>query len=329
MRLAAVVPPLSGDIVSALENCGIRTDIDLLFKSIIELYRQLPPESNISLLDLKNAVSLTAQSASAPFLSGAEMLAQEKEGNEQAPTLLSGVSDLDSLLGGFGGRRVIEISGDRQTGKTALALNIILRHLSESEDARAVWVDTTGDFSVERAAEILKTFESEASSTALERLQISLAFDIESVYNVLEQLKSSYNVSTDPRPTCVVFDAITPLLSPLLSAVSARGHAVMTDLMRYLRVFARSNACPILVTNHTSLLVPNSDYKSAARKPALGPSFQFMTDATIWLSKHNQDSTSNGEREYTVRSAEVLRSNCMMSKARALFKISQGKVLNV
>ncbi|KAG6833384.1 hypothetical protein H0H87_008001, partial [Tephrocybe sp. NHM501043] len=308
MRLASLIPSLSTELVSALGKCGIRTDEDLLFQPIFEVYRQLPNGTNISLLDIERAVALTAELASAPGISGADMLVQETEAQERAPVLLSGVSSLDTLLGGFGGRRVIEITGDRQSGKTTLALNIVLRQLSGTSHGHVVWVDTTGDFSVERAAQILKTFDSEASSTALERLHISLAFDIEAAYNILDEIRPSSVASIDTQLSCIVFDAITPLLGPLLSAVSAQGHSAMTEFMRQLRVFSQSCSCPVIVINNTSLLVPNSNNASAPRKPALGPSFKFMTDATLWLSKPDECATLDRDRGYTIRSVEVLRS---------------------
>ncbi|KAG6887822.1 hypothetical protein C0995_012369 [Termitomyces sp. Mi166 len=316
MRLATLVPSLSAELVSNLEKCGVRTDADLLFKPVVEVYRQLCPESGISLLDLERAVEVTAQLASAPGIAGDELLAQEIQAQAQAPALLSGVAGLDNLLCGFGGCRVIEISGDRQSGKTnffpertikedqTLALNIILRHLSGSSQAHVVWVDTTGDFSVEYAAQILKTFNSEATSTALERLQVSLAFHLEAAYTVLEELQYP---SANLRNSCIVFDAITPLLGPLLSAVSAQGHSAMTEFMYHLRDFSRLHSCPVLVVNNTSLVVQNSKSAPGARKPALGPSFKFLTDATVWLSKC--DEYANGlDPDFAVRSAEVLRS---------------------
>ncbi|KAG6864973.1 hypothetical protein C0991_005880 [Blastosporella zonata] len=258
------------------------------------------------------------------------MLARETEAQKRAPALLSGVIGLDSLLDGFGGRRVIEITGNRQSGKTALALNIILQHLSKFKNGRVVWADTTGDFSVEQAAQILTTFDSEATLTALERLQISLVFDIEAAYSLLEELRSPPSVSTDPPLSCIVFDAITPLLGPLLSAASAHGHSIMTEFMRQLRIFSQSQSCPIIIINNTSLSIPNSNSASAPRKPALGPSFQFMTDATLWLSKPDDETAMlDHERGYTIRSAEVLRSrNTAAPKPPTLFKISQGKVFD-
>ena len=43
-------------------------------------------------------------------------------------------------------------------------------------------------------------------------------------------------------------DAITPLLGPLLSAVSAQGHAIMDGLMRELRALAQKYFLSVLVS---------------------------------------------------------------------------------
>ncbi|KAG5341570.1 hypothetical protein C0989_009272 [Termitomyces sp. Mn162] len=118
MRLTALIPALSPELVSSLDKCGVRTDSDLLFRPVVEVYLQLSSEDGISLLDLERAVELTAELASAPGIAGDELLAQETQAQEQAPTLFSGVGGLDNLLCGFGGCRVIEITGDKQSGKT-------------------------------------------------------------------------------------------------------------------------------------------------------------------------------------------------------------------
>ncbi|GLB40569.1 putative P-loop containing nucleoside triphosphate hydrolase protein [Lyophyllum shimeji] len=326
MRLAGLVPSISAELVSCLDKLGIRTDTDLVFRPIIEVYRQLPP-GIVALRDLENVVTRVTELASAPAMSGADMLKLEMQADTKAPVLSSGIDHLDRLLGGFGGRRVIEIAGDKQSGKTTLALNIVLRHLAEFRHGRAVWLDTTGDFSVEQATEVLKSLHTEAASTALERLQVSLAFDIEAAYNVLEELESFLTPSASPENHlwCIVIDAITPLLGPLLSAVSAQGHSTMTSFMRQLRTVAQRHSCPILVINNATLINPRDTANlSAARKPALGPSFAFLTDATLWLETTGDEAVHDHDREYTVRSAEVLRSKTTPLRSRALFRISRG-----
>jgi len=129
-----------------------------------------------------------------------------------------------------------------------------------------------------------------------------------------------------------VVDAITPLVGPLLSAVSAQGHTIMDGLMRELRTLAQKHSlsvlvgaitftlCPIpptvpnQVINNTTSSYPNnpqSVFASTVRKPALGPSFTALTDATLWLSKYNpteEMAMSDYDGSYTAHVAEVFRS---------------------
>lgn len=53
--------------------------------------------------------------------------------------------------------------------------------------------------------------------------------------------------ATGLKVDCIVVDAITPLLGPLLSAVSAQGHAIMDGMMRELRALAQRHSLPVLV----------------------------------------------------------------------------------
>lgn len=67
----------------------------------------------------------------------------------------------------------------------------------------------------------------QVSPTILERLQVSLAFDIEAVHEVLETLRqtlsSRSSYSELPTTRCIVIDSITPLLGSMLSATSSQG----------------------------------------------------------------------------------------------------------
>jgi RAD51-like protein 3 len=103
-----------------------------------------------------------------------------------------------------------------------------------------------------------------------------------------------------------VIDTITPLLGPLLSAVSAQGHAIMIDFMRQLQAFAQTLAITVIVSTAINVNWSlNANWKlkvingtasqgpdTFARKPALGPSFALMTDTTLWLqAKLDNDHT--------------------------------------
>lgn len=97
----------------------------------------------------------------------------------------------------------------------------------------------------------------------------------------------------------------------------------MTTFMQDLRDFARTHYFTFLVVNDTSAVVQqNSDptFSSATRKPALGPSFTFLTDCTLWLSKHGD---IEGESA-SMHEAEVIRSRMTQSKTWCTFKIRGG-----
>ncbi|KAF9223515.1 P-loop containing nucleoside triphosphate hydrolase protein [Gyrodon lividus] len=330
MRLQSLIPIIPSDLVAALETCGIRTDTDLLFSgTTIEVLQKLP-SGVISLADLEKYTGLIVESASAPGVRGDNHYAEElRRRYEDATDLASGVGELDALVGGFGNSRVFEISGERGSGKTALALQIALRLLVTHTQASVLWMDTTGDFSVERTTQIAQQLDGEGSATTLERLQVSLVLNIESAHAVLEDLRSSLAVCAVPNRHLlvhlVVIDSVTPLLAPSLSAVSSHGHAMMTTFMQHLRVLARTYSLTFLIMNNTSASAPYnpvSALSSTARKPALGPSFTFLTDCTLWLVHH--EGVNNAEAESTTHVAEVCRSRTTRSRTWCTFKIQHG-----
>ncbi|KIK99168.1 hypothetical protein PAXRUDRAFT_823068 [Paxillus rubicundulus Ve08.2h10] len=327
MRLQSLIPTIPNDFVAALESCGIKTDIDLLFSgTTIEVLQRLPP-GVVTLADLEKYTGLVAESASAPGIRGDKQYADElRRHHEEATDLASGVGELDALVGGFGNSRVFEISGEKGSGKTALALQIALRLLVAHTQASVLWMDTTGDFSVERTTQVARQLDGEGSATALERLQVSLVLNIESAQAVLEDLRYSLAVSAlEPRVYLVVIDTVTPLLGPSLSAISSHGHAMMTAFMQHLRTLARTYSLTFLVMNNTAASTPHnpiSAFSSTSRKPALGPSFMFLTDCTLWLANHG--AADNAEAGSTTHVAEVFRSRTTRSRTWCAFKIQQG-----
>jgi RAD51-like protein 3 len=181
MRLTALVPSIPENVVTSLERCGIKTDADLLFSApVFDIFRSLPP-GTVTLCDLKRYVDAVAEKVSAPGVSAERLLDLEIQAQENDSSLQSGVPELDHLLGGFGGRRVIEISGEKQSGKTvssfgmilcaaadrescqALALHVVLRHLAHHGQSHISWIDTSGDFSVDRAIQLLDSYDTQVT----------------------------------------------------------------------------------------------------------------------------------------------------------------------
>lgn len=120
MRLSALIPTLSAELVSSLDACGIKSEADLVFSTPLDTFNRLPP-GTISLHDLKNAISLVANLVSAPGVRGDTLLSEtqkQKLDFERDGALRSGIVELDRLLDGFGGPRVLEVSGDVGCGKT-------------------------------------------------------------------------------------------------------------------------------------------------------------------------------------------------------------------
>ncbi|KAI9000477.1 P-loop containing nucleoside triphosphate hydrolase protein [Trametes punicea] len=325
MRLQQFSPPLRNELVQCLQEIGIKTDADLLLSGDhTTIFSRLPPELGISLLDFRRAVEEVAELASAVAMHGDKLLEMENRQHEDifADDMLVGIPEVDALLGGFRPPRIVEVSGDKGSGKTALALQLALRHLSRIDDSSVLWVDSSGDFSPERVSAMLAQISGEYSESALERLQVSFASDIEAVHEVLETLRQSFAARSSTSYTasvttrCIVIDAITSLLGAMLSATSSQGHASMTTFMRQLRAFADSFSLAIIVINASTKILPrNPDAVfETCRKPALGPSFTFMTDATLWLSRRPTEE-SEAVEESTMHVAEVLRSRISVCPA--------------
>ncbi|KAI0635525.1 P-loop containing nucleoside triphosphate hydrolase protein [Trametes polyzona] len=337
MRLQHFSPPVKPELVDALQSIGIRTDTDLLLgDNPTDIFKRLPPELGLSLLDFRRAVSKIAELASATSVYGDALLEQETKRQEDIfkEDMLVGVPELDSLLGGFSPPKVIELSGDRGSGKTALALRVVLRHLSQIGDSSALWIDSSGEFSPERVSRMLEKIEGPCVASVLERLQVSLVFDIEAVHDLLESIRQTLSSRGDyselPTTRCIVIDAITPLLGPMLSATSSQGHAIMTTFMRQLRAFADTFSLTVIVINSSTKILPRNPETvfETARKPALGPSFTFMADATLWLSCRDEELQQSADGvEVTTHIAEVLWSRISRSKTWAKFRIRDGILL--
>ncbi|KAI0741913.1 P-loop containing nucleoside triphosphate hydrolase protein [Daedaleopsis nitida] len=351
-RLQQFSPPLPPDLVQDLQELGIKTDTDLLLThDPLAVFSKLPPGHGISLKQFREILTQVTGIAAAAPTDGNKLLERETKRQEDIfadhSDLLLGVPDVDALLGGFSPPMLVELSGDTRSGKTGVALQVALRHLTRNQHASALWIDSSGEFSPERVAQLLDQLGGPYASTALERLQVSLAFDIEAVHDVLESVRQSFSAATATQASahgpvasaavtrCIVIDTITALLGPMLSATSSQGHAIMTTFMRQLRSYADAFCLTVIVVNGSTRIGPrNPDSKNAEavfetdRKPALGPSFTFMTDATLWLSLRELREGESEDSDSTIHVAEVFRSRSTRSRTWAQFKITNGLLVS-
>ncbi|KAF9000671.1 P-loop containing nucleoside triphosphate hydrolase protein [Cyathus striatus] len=324
MRLTRFRSDISPELLTAFEHLGIKTVARLLFLPSYDLFRRLPPNLT-TLQELEACLSSIAEHSSAAHLRGRDLILNDTCSN--SPALSDGAHVLDDLLNGFGHSRVIEITGDEGTGKTVLAMNAIKHFLTSDRRRRALWVDTTGDFSLERMVMLCETCTT-SDLALMERLEVAVAFDIEEAYNVLETWFSPFNSKRDYQflQHCVVIDTVTSLLGPILSPVSSQGHAIMVDFMYRLRELSGISSARVLAINRTAM---ERNVRGAVilakRKPALGPSFTYLTDVTLWLSQV-KDSVKTEVNQGSVCIANIYRSRTTVTGFSYRFTIEHGVV---
>ena len=119
MRLSALIPSVARETITALESIGIRTDAELLFTPTCEIHRQIGP-NRLSRQELTRLYSLVRETAAAEPISAGNLLLQESGylPRDANLDLQTEHDSIDQLLAGLGGRRILEISGDRTSGKT-------------------------------------------------------------------------------------------------------------------------------------------------------------------------------------------------------------------
>lgn len=118
MRLANLIPSISTELVAHLNDIGIRTEIDLLFSATpLEILRHLPAGCT-SLEELKSFIDLVTGLCAAPGMSALELVSLETRARTKDKELRSGNEQIDRLLCGLGGRKVIHVSGERGSGKS-------------------------------------------------------------------------------------------------------------------------------------------------------------------------------------------------------------------
>lgn len=126
----------------------------------------------------------------------------------------------------------------------------------------------------------------------------------------------------------LVIDKITSLLGPLLTPLSSQGHILMTEVVHHLRAIAKVHSITVLVRCCLLLVIiqdpssgvqvvndpTNKSLLHSPKSPALGPTFTFLTDATVWVSMDlRQQSSHNLQDDCTLHRAEVLKANFMVS----------------
>ncbi|QRW18020.1 DNA repair protein RAD50 [Rhizoctonia solani] len=279
-------------ILPALESAGIKTTHDVLFTPLGELLNRLSGAEDILTTDI---IELQDEIA----------------------------ASVDDLLGEtLYGPYVVEISGQTGSGKSAIAMQVALRRLAYDPDAAhfGLTVQATFQSSEQSASETTTT-------SVLSRVQIILSFEIDEFQNTLDSIEASLTVND---PTLLHIDYSFAVIIGKLSsfpAVHSRRPDYASPLWadhRFVKPRTRNNGQYHETTRKDRSrsqfdgdgAEQNSQFahtKSAlfvsktTAKPALGPTFTFLSHATIWLSTADTTLERRG-RQGETHIVEVFRS---------------------
>lgn len=124
MRLAALIPSISQELVDALESLHVQTSSDLLFHTApLDLFLRLPP-GLATLQEILQLRTLVTERASAPGSSGSQVLERHLSTIRRNRAVTSGIRVLDILFEGLDAAHLLHISGDRHVGKSVSRVTV-------------------------------------------------------------------------------------------------------------------------------------------------------------------------------------------------------------
>ncbi|PAV16115.1 P-loop containing nucleoside triphosphate hydrolase [Pyrrhoderma noxium] len=374
MRLRTILYGHPETVLKAFENSNIRSAEEFLISSenLQELYQRLPAES-ITFAELEVVRDYVLATVASNGYNGYELAEKARSANLVLESPLWTKRNRISTFLSTWTHGIIEVAGEGGSAKSTFALNAVVNYLTSEQDASVHWIDTVGTFSVDRATRIIAAFsdsynviaqDSSSTSSASNRLHVSLAFTVESATGILAAIRSlveSDSSSTSvrsPDAACqgtvrlIVIDQVTTLFSHVLTTGSSEGHAMLAAFMRELRDITETYKILALILNNSnskkktthsqSENKPGSSYGSTSKinhkpKPALGITMTFLADTTLWLEKaHDAFSYLSSEEqeekficgclnnEYTV---EILRSRTWFVPPKWAFMIGDNGVI--
>ncbi|KAH8813509.1 hypothetical protein DL96DRAFT_521483 [Flagelloscypha sp. PMI_526] len=298
MRLASLNPPPLPALLAALTKLDIKTTESLLFEhgSPYEILSILPP-GTATLLDLEQLFDQAVDASSAHGASGLQLVkANQVSLSADAVNTVPLLTDLST----YPFPQIVEISGTHALERSVLVLNLAIQYLVDSPTTSALWIDCSGSFHASLAESLAQ--RTPTAPDVLSRFQVSSAFDLDTLYELVNFIPDNQ----ERQINLIVIDPITAIFSPLLSNISSQGHSMMVDFMRYLRSLmtdcqtaeGRDTLRLALVLNDSVRTPPlpsnsrtgdrsaNSTVEAQSQmRPALGPSFAYLSDSAIWITK--------------------------------------------
>jgi RecA/RadA recombinase len=174
-----------------------------------------------------------------------------------------GLSRFDSeLKGGLSGGELLQIYGVSGTGKTQLALQLLINALQQSSEAIAGFVDSSGGFRPERLTEIAALRELDDKSI-LERIYV---WRSRSVQEQIEAVASARTLMRRQNFSILVIDSVT---ENFIDEYAGEKHVIARQLalarhLRSILELALDQNLPVAATNMVRGRIDRQDVREAA-----------------------------------------------------------------
>lgn len=202
----------------------------------------------------------------------------------------TGFGALDRILGGgVPSRRILEISGKYQVGKSTLALHIIAQ--AQKLGKECLWADTEFQYTLEYSSSL------GVKNDDLDLIQKKLA---EEVLDEIEEWSESH------KNGVIVLDSVGNLLSRAESEKNADGK-VIGGQAKLIATFCRKMV-PSLAINNNALVVLNHnfiDIMSGAIKTSGGAKLEYAKSIWVLLSKANKRVMKGDQQVGDIIKAEI------------------------
>ena len=160
----------------------------------------------------------------------------------------TGSTDLDNLMyGGIKGGLVFDFFGENGSGKTQTCFSIITNFIKTYKDLMVFYIDTTGNFRIERILEMLRTSNDvgkEQTKDISDRIHFERIFTLRDQFNIIEEIKNSSKID---KIKLIIFDSVTSLFTT--EAQIPIRHLRLRKMMHDLSLLSINEDIAIIVTN--------------------------------------------------------------------------------
>ncbi|GAA0165717.1 DNA metabolism protein [Lithospermum erythrorhizon] len=257
---------------------------DLYALNIVAEQRSNPEKLKLGITQILDVMNNQHQ----PWLNGQELL-ENALLNKQS--LSVGCDRINALLqGGLRKGRLTELVGPSSSGKTQICFQAA-SYAATHGIANVMFIDTGNSFSPKRIAQFVNkmsnhVIDQESLRRIMNKIVCHSVYDILSLLDILHQLEINLKHQNDFQVMMLIVDSLSSLITPVLGADGAHGHALLVQVGFMLKKIAYEHNIAVLVTNH---MVAS---EGGSLKPALGERWKSIPHVRLHLSRDSSNNTS-------------------------------------